>query len=295
MSKTSAGFNLNDSNALYLDNAIYKDRQGQLRQTSSELKFDKLPFELENGACGTEGMVLLSDYWHGVSKASDNLQNFFTVDVDKVNTDTQNSINQTDAKIGNSFSVNLPNYRASMNISYMVPPGNTKSASNISSVSGIAGASSAVVYIIDNYRNAFLSVYDVDEETMALAEEWIEEYNAGNPVIIQKMKKYQHLTAEQWENLSDEELKEFTTLTVVYAWCNYVVEQGGDGITNFDTYTEICEKMTANLYSFNAITEGYDYVEASADAPLIFSMKTAMESLGMSDSLAYNIATKVER
>ena len=47
----------------YGNAVIYKDRQGQLRQTSSELKFDKLPFELENGACGTEGMVLLSDYW----------------------------------------------------------------------------------------------------------------------------------------------------------------------------------------------------------------------------------------
>ncbi|RKM57750.1 hypothetical protein D6856_13930 [Butyrivibrio sp. XB500-5] len=295
MSKAkAAGLNLSDGSTLYLDNATYKARQNQLHQTASQLNFSKAPFEMENEVCGTEGMFLLADYWHGVSDSSDNLQSFLTTDVNKINSDVQNSINQTDAKIAGSFSTVGANSQANIleAVKYYVAHEKAKS---IVSVSVLANVQAAKTAAYNALRAQFMSVYNIDEETMAQVEELIEKYEAGDPAVVTMLQKYHNKSESDWKNLSEEEYKEFAALTVLYAFSGYMVEKGANGGEGFETYNKICAQMTSQLYAVNTDNdEDKLFNDASLDYQLVYYMKAAMASMGASDCLSYNIMTKVE-
>ena len=51
---------------------------------------------------------------------------------------------------------------------------------------------------------------------MDIIADYIENYDAKDPQVIKKLKEYQNLSADEWENLSDEQYKEFTALTALY-------------------------------------------------------------------------------
>ncbi|RKM63208.1 hypothetical protein D6856_03535 [Butyrivibrio sp. XB500-5] len=103
---TIGGFDTSGDDTLLLDNATYNQIQNKLLQSASELIFNKSAFDMEDAVCGTEGMVLLADYWHRVVDSSDCLRDFLCEDVDMICTKVQDSINETDQSLAASLSCN---------------------------------------------------------------------------------------------------------------------------------------------------------------------------------------------
>lgn len=287
---TSGSFKSMGGSTMLLDNPVFLQKQKKLQNNWGKLSFDKNGFEMEKLVCGTDSMMLLANFWHGAYDSSDKLQKFLVTDVNKATTDIHKSYISTDEIVSKSFSMDPTKYKASLG--HVAGPATDGSVRAM--VIAPRGTASAVNIYMDLSSSEFAALYEVDDETMDIVADYIENYDPSDPLVIKKLKKYQGLSAEEWEKLSDEEYKEFTALTVLYAYSAYMVEQGDTTVANYDTFLDITTKMTANLYTIQPIGEGSEYVEASADSALIFSMKTAMESMGMSDSLAYNIATKVE-
>ena len=275
---------------LLLDNAVFSQKQKNLQGKWGQLIFDKNGFAMENSVCGTDSMVLLADLWHGASDSSDKLKTFLSTDVDKATTDIQTSIIKTDDIVSRSFSLDNTRYKATRG-PIVVPDMKNTTMTFMTTTRGNVTPVNADLGLM---FSQFSSLYSIDQETMDIIADYIENYDAKDPQVIKKLKEYQNLSADEWENLSDEQYKEFTALTALYVLSAQVVEQGDTTVPNYDTYFDICKQMTSNMYSIKPLDEGSEYVEASADPAMIFSMKTAMESMGMSDSLAYNIATKVE-
>lgn len=104
---SASGFNISDKTTLYLDNAVYNQKQNLLLQSAKNLLFDKAVFDMENAVCGTESMLLLTDYWHRVVESSDLFRKFLCEDVDMICTKIQDSINETDRMISESFTCNM--------------------------------------------------------------------------------------------------------------------------------------------------------------------------------------------
>ncbi|WP_034464214.1 hypothetical protein, partial [Butyrivibrio fibrisolvens] len=145
------------------------------------------------------------------------------------------------------------------------------------------------------YEEDFTSRYNVDDETMTVVENWIEDYREnGNTDYINAFQRYQNLSEEEWQNLSEEEYKEFTALAVLFAWAGYVVEHSSEGTTGYEVYREICEQCTAELYSRKSVTGESELEIATVDDALVSTMDTALTNLGASDSLAFNIVSKVK-
>ncbi len=142
---------------------------------------------------------------------------------------------------------------------------------------------------IDSARSVKL-----DEETKTKVDAWVAGFNSNDPTIINKLKSFQNLTDEQWANLSDEQYKDFAALTALFIYSGNMLEQSGTDKKTYDKYANINEQITSNLYKVDPAGDNKLYANASLDYALVSNMKASMESLGASDSLAYNVLSKLE-
>ncbi|RKM55108.1 hypothetical protein D6853_10240 [Butyrivibrio sp. X503] len=281
-------------NSFIMNNPIFNQKKMGLQQSASQLIFNKSPFDMEGEVCGTESMLYAAQCWHEIADSSDKLQVFLADDIYKMCSNIQNSINQTDQILAASLSCSMSNY-TQVNVLPAVKAIIAKGISDAISVTTVASAKLMKRMIYMQIREEFMTTYNIDEETMAQVDEWIEQYEAGDPAFVTVLKKYQNMSDKEWKQLytdesKEQECKDFVALTVLFTWSGYMAEQGKDGT---GTYQGVCENIISNFYTVKEKNEDDLFSDATIDNPLVNNFRLGMDSLGASDSLAYNISTKL--
>ena len=98
-------FNTSDPTTLLLDNATYSSKQKNILSSEEKLVLDTTPLELENEACGTECMCLITDYWKQTEDAGIKFREFTCNDVNLLLTRVMQSINKTSVDVADSLKV----------------------------------------------------------------------------------------------------------------------------------------------------------------------------------------------
>ncbi|RKM63201.1 hypothetical protein D6856_03500 [Butyrivibrio sp. XB500-5] len=223
---TIGGFDTSGDDTLLLDNATYNQIQNKLIQSASELIFNKSAFDMEDAVCGTEGMVLLADYWHRVVDSSDRLRDFLCEDVDMMCTKVQDSINETDHSIAASFSCSAIGAGKSMLGAFLlgggVPeqeeePEDTKGAEDTNTVEKIDDefGDIQIAYHFDNNQIQYLKVHARYQLEM-----------------LRVVQKYSSADAERIVAILNEKLAEMNTVTGIsdegfLLLCDYEVGKAG--------------------------------------------------------------------
>ncbi len=291
---SSGTFTTKNGNAFIINNPLFNQKKNSLQQSASQLIFNKAPFDLEGEVCGTESMLFAAQCWHEIADSSDNLQVFLTDDIYKMCSDIQDSINQTDQVLAASLSCNITANEQARILEAFEKFVQHQIDVQLLKEANISSQSTMNFIRAFSLRQHFMSVYHIDEETMAQVEEWIEKYENGDPEVVTIIKKYQNKSAEEWKKIltdesKEEERKEFTALAALFIICGDQVEQN----SNDKTSREIFELMISNLYSVKNRNEDDFFSDATLDVPFVTYLKVAMGSLGASDSVSYNIATKI--
>ena len=314
MGKTGVSASGAGNDTLLMDFGIFNQRRTSMLSAVEKLKFDMRPAEMENKVCGTETMMELMSMWEKVAKTSDNFREFYTGCVDKSLVETADSIYDANEQVANSLN-RFGNTNNSFNGAKGTPytyvdllanqkPGAVFGIKGIDMqqsgkmdpgfLAAIHGANlqsgTAHLTKVDYLRKDFRNRYNVDSATMARVEQMIAECQSGDTTCLDKLNRYQNLSSADWKNLSDAEYQDFTDLVILNAYAGYVLEHGKGKVDNFDTYKTISEKTVSKMY-VNTVDNTQSI---TVDASLIRAMKSAYNSIGASDTLSYNILSKVE-
>ncbi len=321
---TNANYSGAGNDTLLMDFNIFNQRRTSMLSAVDRLVFDTRPSQMEGKVCGTETIMELMSQWDKVAKTSMNFRDFYMGCVDKSLVETADSIYATNDQVANALNI----FGDSTNVFGSVQGDDTlvemlanQDPGDIDSINGLENAGDQdpgylaalhAAMLQSGYnlnkvgdREEFMERYNIDEATMERVEQMYEECKNGDTSCIDKLDKYQN-GKKDFSKLTPAEVQELTDLAVLYTWSGYVLEHKQGDEAELDTHKQICGKFTEKLYSVKALdpeieaaaiangdTSNVVYI-SSADHELIGALKVVNGSLGATDTLTYNILTKVE-
>ena len=96
----------NDHDGLLLDNNAFDQKKTSIAVAVSTLDFNESAFEMEDAACGTEALLLLSNQWHDVTKTTADFKVFYSENVDPFISKVNKSINVVNISIYDALKYN---------------------------------------------------------------------------------------------------------------------------------------------------------------------------------------------
>lgn len=98
-------FDLSNPTTLLLENNTYISKQKNILSAEEQLVLDTSPLELENVACGTECMCLITDFWKETEATGIKFRDFTCNEVDMMLTRVMQSINKTSQDVADALTL----------------------------------------------------------------------------------------------------------------------------------------------------------------------------------------------